>query len=226
MGDVKTAVQGKSFSLKWVNHCLMHWSAKPLLFAAGCLPAVDLVWSVVNGQLGANPAEALIRSLGDWSLRFLVIVLLVTPLRTWAGWPALARMRRMAGLFVFFYASVHLLAYAWFDMGFSMGSLVEDVWQRPFILVGMVAWGLLFLMAATSFDRVIRAMGGQRWRWLHRSVYAVAALAVLHFFWMRSGKNDYAEVAVYAAILAALLGWRIWHSIKRRLWPGGQRLTT
>jgi len=202
---------------QWINRCLMHWAAKPLLFVVGCSPAMWLIWSVVNDQLGANPAEALIRSLGDWSLRFLVIVLLVTPLRVWAGWPALARMRRMAGLFVFFYASVHLLAYAWFDMGFALDDIVRDVWDRPFILVGVVAWGLLFLMAATSLDRVIRAMGVLRWRWLHRGVYVVAALAVLHFYWMRSGKNDYVEVAVYAVILAALLGWRVWRKLKDKL---------
>lgn len=222
---MKTADQALSLSLKWVNRCLMHWSAKPLFFMGGCLPVIGLAWGVVNDQLGANPAEALIRSLGDWSLRFLVIVLLVTPLRVWAGCPALARMRRMAGLFVFFYASAHLLAYAWLDMGFALGDLVEDVLQRPFILVGVIAWGLLLLMAATSFDRVIRAMGVLRWRWLHRSVYAVAALAILHFFWMRSGKNDYAEVAAYAAILAFLLGWRIWRRFKYKLGPVGRRLS-
>lgn len=207
---------------QWVNRCLLHWAAKPLLFVGGCVPAMWLVWSALNDQLGANPAEALIRSLGDWSLRLLVIVLLVTPLRTWTGWSALARMRRMAGLFVFFYASLHLIAYAWFDMGFLLDDMVQDVLKRPFILVGMLAWVLLFSMAATSFDRVIRAMGARRWRWLHRSVYAVAALAVLHFFWMRSGKNDYAEVAIYAAILAALLGWRVWCKFKDKLQALGQ----
>ncbi len=219
---VKTAVHATFSLTQWVHRCLMHWTAKPLLFAGGCLPAIWLVWSVVNDQLGANPAEALIRSLGDWSLRFLVIVLLVTPLRTWAGWPALARFRRMAGLFVFFYASLHLFAYAWLDMGFAVDDIVQDVLERPFILVGMLAWGLLFLMAATSFDRIIKAMGVQWWRWLHRSVYAVAALAVLHFFWMRSGKNDYAEVGAYAAILAVLLGWRVWRRFKPKLLPRTQ----
>ncbi|MDR7151036.1 sulfoxide reductase heme-binding subunit YedZ [Hydrogenophaga palleronii] len=220
---MKTAARPASLSPKWVNQWLMHWTAKPLLFAGGCLPAIWLIWSAVNDQLGANPAEALIRSLGDWSLRFLVIVLLVTPVRTWAGWPALARMRRMAGLFVFFYASLHLLAYAWFDMEFVWGAVVDDVLKRPFILVGVMAWVLLLSMAATSFDRVIRAMGAQRWRWLHRSVYAVAALAVLHFFWMRSGKNDFAEVAVYAAILTSLLGWRVWRSFMRTPSPAAKR---
>ena len=209
---VKTAAHPLSKASKWVNQCLMHWAAKPLLFAGGCLPAILLIWGAVSDQLGANPAEALIRSLGDWSLRFLVMVLLVTPLRTWAQWPALARMRRMLGLFVFFYASLHLLAYTWFDMEFVWRSVADDVLKRPFILVGMMAWVLLLSMAATSFDRVIRAMGARRWRWLHRSVYVVAALAVLHFFWMRSGKNDFAEVAVYAAILTFLLGWRVWRS--------------
>lgn len=212
---VKTTSPVTAPSPSWVNRYLMHRAAKPLLFIGGCLPAIWLIWSAMNDQLGANPAEALIRSLGDWSLRFLVIVLLVTPLRTWAGWPALARMRRMAGLFVFFYASLHLIAYAWFDMGFSFDGIIEDVLKRPFILVGMLAWVLLFSMAATSFDRVIRAMGAQRWRWLHRGVFGVAVLAVLHFFWMRSGKNDYAEVAVYAVVLAVLLGWRAWRRFNR-----------
>ncbi len=198
----------------WANRCLMHRAAKPVLFLAACLPAVWLCWAAVSDQLGANPAEALIRSLGDWSLRFLVLVLLVTPLRTLAGWPALARIRRMMGLFVFFYASLHLTAYAWFDMGLDMGAVVEDVLKRPFILVGMTAWILLLSMAATSFDGAIRALGALRWRWLHRSVYVVAGLAVLHFFWMRSGKNDHAEVVVYAAMLGSLLGWRLWHRLR------------
>jgi sulfoxide reductase heme-binding subunit YedZ len=193
-----------------INRWLMHKTAKPLLFLVACGPAAWLLWAALADQLGANPAEALIRSLGDWSIRFLVIVLLVTPLRTLAHWPALARMRRMLGLFVFFYASLHLVAYAWFDMGFELAAVVDDVVKRPFILVGMVAWGLLLCLAATSFNRVIRAMGAHRWRWLHRSVYLIAGLAVLHFFWMRSGKNDYAEVAIYAVMFAVLLGWRAW----------------
>lgn len=181
-----------------------------------CLPFAWLLWAAVADQLGANPAEALIRSLGDWSLRFLVLVLAITPLRVLAGWPALARFRRMLGLFVFFYVCMHLLAYAWFDMGFDPAAMVLDVIKRPFILVGTTAWLLLLLMAATSFNRAIRALGARRWQLLHRSVHVVAALAVLHFFWMRSGKNDFNEVAVYAAILGALLGWRLWRRYGRR----------
>lgn len=194
---------------------LSHRGAKAVVFVLASLPAAWLFWAAYADQLGANPAEALIRSLGDWSLRFLVLVLLVTPVRVLAGWPALARLRRMLGLFMFFYASLHLLAYAWFDMSFDGVAVVADVIKRPFILVGLLSWLLLLGMAATSFNRAIRALGARRWQALHRSVYGVAGLAILHFFWMRSGKNDYAEVAVYAVVLGALLGWRLWRRWQR-----------
>jgi|SRR3990167_1004226 len=201
------------------NRWLAHRMVKPLVFVLACLPAVWLFWAAANDQLGANPAEALIRSLGDWSLRFLVLVLTVTPLREFTSWSALARLRRMIGLFVFFYVCLHLLAYAWFDMGFELGEIVADVAKRPFILVGMMSWVLLAALAATSFNRAIRRLGARRWQALHRGVYVVAVLAVLHFFWMRSGKNDFAEVAVYATLLGALLAWRLW----RRFGPGARR---
>lgn len=194
---------------------LVHPAAKPLALLLGLLPALWLFWAVVTDQLGANPAEALIRSLGDWTLRALVLVLLITPLRVTAGWPVLARYRRMAGLFVFFYASLHWLAYAWLDMGFIWPDILTDVPRRPFILVGTLAWLLLLALALTSFQRAVRLMGGARWQALHRSVYAVAALAVLHFYWMRAGKNDFAEVAVYAALLVGLLLWRLWYRRRR-----------
>lgn len=192
----------------------MHAVTKPLVFVLGCLPAAWLFWAALADQLGANPAEALIRSLGDWSLRFLVLVLLVTPLRQLTGWAALARFRRMLGLFVFFYVTLHLLAYAWFDMGFDFRAVVVDVIDRPFILVGMTAFVLLLAMAVTSSNRAVRAIGAKRWQLLHRTVHGVAALAVLHFFWMRSGKNDFNEVFVYAAIFTLLLGWRLWRRLQ------------
>jgi sulfoxide reductase heme-binding subunit YedZ len=198
-----------------VNRWLSHRAAKPLGFVLATLPFVWLVWAAFSNQLGANPAEALIRSLGDWTLRFLVLVLAITPLRVTAGWPALARLRRMVGLFVFFYASLHLLAYALFDMGFDVAGIAADVIKRPFILVGFLGWVLLLALAATSFNRAIRAMGAKRWQMLHRSVYLIAGLAVLHFFWMRAGKNNFAEVGVYAAVLGSLLAWRVW-----RRWRG------
>lgn len=198
---------------------LGHPAAKPVVFVLWLLPAAWLLWAAFNDQLGANPAEALIRSLGDWSLRALVLVLLVTPLRVSLGWPLLARFRRMLGLFVFFYASLHWLAYAWFDMGFVWADIVADVPKRPFILVGTAAWLLLLLLAATSFNRAIRWLGAARWQRLHRAVYAIAALAILHFFWMRAGKNDFAEVMVYGAIFATLLGWRLWRRWRQSAGP-------
>lgn len=195
---------------------LLHPAAKPAGFAVFLLPFLWLVWAAFTDGLGANPAEALVRSTGDWTLRALCLVLLVTPLRVLTGWSALARFRRMAGLFVYFYALVHLLSYGWFDMGFDAADIVRDIIQRPFILVGSTAVLLLTLLAATSFNRAIRALGARRWQQLHRLVYGVAALGLLHFFWMRSGKNDYAEVAVYAAIIGVLLGWRVWHARRAR----------
>jgi sulfoxide reductase heme-binding subunit YedZ len=204
-----------------VQRALSHPRAQAVFFVLATLPAAWLFWAAITDALGANPAEALIRSLGDWSLRFLVLVLLVTPLRVLAGWPALARFRRMLGLFMFFYTSLHLLSYAWFDMEFDWPAIVQDVIKRQFILVGMLSWLLLLSLAATSFNRAIKALGARRWQALHRSVYAVAGLAVLHFFWMRSGKNDFAEVLVYAGVLGALLIWRLWRWQAGRLKGSG-----
>ena len=194
---------------------LMHPAAKPVVFGLALLPLAWLVFAAATDALGANPAEALIRALGDWTLRMLCLVLAVTPLRVLTATPALARFRRMLGLFVFFYAGLHLLSYAWFDMGLDGPEIVRDVIKRPFILVGMLAGLLLTLLAATSFNRAIRWLGGARWRVLHRAVYAVAGLAILHFYWMRAGKNNFAEVWVYGAILVALLGWRLWHRLRQ-----------
>jgi len=198
-----------------INRWFGHRAAKPIGFVLALLPFAWLVWAAFANQLGANPAEALIRSLGDWTIRFLVLVLAITPLRTVTGWVALARLRRMVGLFVFFYACMHLLAYAWFDMEFGVAAVMDDVTKRPFILVGFLGWVLLLALAATSFNRAIRVLGTRRWQLLHRAVYAIAGLAVLHFFWMRSGKNDFAEVAVYAALFASLLSWRLWRWLSK-----------
>ena len=195
---------------------LLHPAAKPVVFVLCLLPLVWLVYATVANQLGANPAEALIRASGDWTLRALCLVLAITPLRVITATPQLARFRRMLGLFVFFYGVLHLLSYSWFDMGFDISDILHDIAKRPFILVGTLALVLLALLAATSFNRAIKALGGKRWQALHRTVYAVAGLAVLHFFWMRAGKNNFGEVAIYAAILGALLGWRLWHRLRKR----------
>ena len=201
---------------------LLHPAAKPLVFVLCLLPLAWLVYAAAFNALGANPAEALIRATGDWTLRALCLVLAITPLRVLTATPQLARFRRMLGLFVFFYGLLHLLSYAWFDMGLELADIVRDIIKRPFILVGSLALLLLGLLAATSFNRALKAMGGKRWQALHRSVYAVAGLALLHFFWMRAGKNDIAEVAVYAVILGTLLGWRAWQRLRRLLVPAAR----
>ena len=194
----------------------MHPAAKPVVFALCLLPFVWLFYSALTNQLGPNPAEALIRATGDWTLRFICIVLLVTPLRTVSHTPALARFRRMLGLFAYFYVVIHLLSYSGFDMGFDVGDIVKDIIKRPFILVGFLAFLLLTPLAATSFNRAIKALGARRWQLLHKLVYVISGFGLLHFFWMRAGKNNFAEVFVYAAIIAVLLGWRVQHYIRKK----------
>jgi sulfoxide reductase heme-binding subunit YedZ len=191
------------------DRLLAHPLAKPLTWIVCLLPLAWLIYGAAADRLGANPAEALVRSTGDWALRLLCVALAVTPLRELAGWPSLARYRRLLGLFAFFYVSLHLLAYAWFDMGFEWADVANDIAKRPFILVGFLAFLMLALLAATSWQRAVRWLGGRRWQQLHRLVFAAGALAVLHFFWMRASKNNLSEVAIYAGILVLLLGWRL-----------------
>jgi sulfoxide reductase heme-binding subunit YedZ len=191
-----------------VSRLLLHPAAKPVIFLLSLLPFAWLLWGAITDNLGANPQEHLIRSTGDWTLRFLCITLAITPLRVIAGMPALARLRRMLGLFTYFYVVVHLLAYGVFDKELVWAEIAKDIAKRPFILVGFTAFLLLTPLAATSFNRAVKALGVRRWQALHKVVYAIACLAILHFFWMRAGKHNFAEVAVYATILGVLLGWR------------------
>jgi sulfoxide reductase heme-binding subunit YedZ len=195
-----------------LRQALQHRNAKPVLWLLCVLPFVWLVWGAINDALGANPAEYLIRATGDWTLRMLCITLAVTPLRVIFGLPELAKLRRMLGLFTYFYVVLHLLCYSWLDMGFDWADIATDIAKRPFILVGFSAFVLLTPLALTSFNRAIRWLGAKRWQWLHRLVYGVAVLAVLHFFWMRAGKSNFAEVIVYASVLLVLLAWRVVHS--------------
>lgn len=197
-------------------------AAKPVFLVLCMLPLGWLLYSAITNQLGANPAEALIRATGDWTLRFICIVLAVTPLRVVTSTPALARFRRMLGLFVYVYVVIHLLSYSWFDMGFDFSDIAKDIIKRPFILVGFSAFVLLTPLAATSFNAAIKAIGAKRWQTLHKLVYVISGLGLLHFFWMRSGKNNFAEVFVYAAIIAVLLGWRVQqYSTKKKLKSNG-----
>ena len=197
-----------SRSVRVKSLLLQPW-AKSLVFGLCLLPFAWLLYGALTQQLGANPAEALIRATGDWTLRFLCIVLAVSPLRIASKTPALARFRRMLGLFVYFYVVLHLLSYSGFDMSFELSDIARDIAKRPFILVGFSAFLLLTPLALTSANRIIKALGAKRWQRLHQLIYVVAGLAVLHFFWMRAGKNNFAEVFVYAAILGLLLGWRV-----------------
>jgi len=199
-----------------LNRWLSARAAKPLLFVSALLPMGWLLFGAITGQLGPNPAEALVRSSGDWTLRFLCVALAVTPVRLSLGLAPLARLRRMLGLFVFFYAVLHFLAYSWLDKGMEFPEIALDIAKRPFILVGFVSLLLLSVLAATSWNGAVRRLGALRWQRLHRAVYLIAGLAILHFFWMRAAKNNFAEVAVYGAILGALLGWRVLHRWRNR----------
>lgn len=180
------------------------------------LPFAFLVLGIFQETLGPNPAEYLIRSTGELALRMLCLTLLITPLRVQFTLPELARFRRGLGLLTFFYAFAHALCYSLLDMELAWDDIAKDVIKRPFILVGALSFVLLSLLASTSFNRAIKALGAQRWRNLHRTVYVIAGLAILHFFWMRSGKKNYQEVMVYAVILGLLLGWRVWHPWQNR----------
>jgi sulfoxide reductase heme-binding subunit YedZ len=180
------------------------------LFAACLLPLTSLVYGLLTDRLGANPIEALTRGLGEWTLRFLLITLAVTPLRRLAGLPWLIQFRRMLGLYTFFYAVLHLLSYVWLDQFFDWMEIAKDIVKRPFITVGFAAFLLLVPLAATSTNAMVRRLGGRRWRNLHRSVYAIAILGVLHYWWLV--KKDVTQPAIYAVLLAVLLGLRLfWH---------------
>ena len=191
--------------------------AQPLLLGFLFLPFVFLFLGIFQETLGPNPAEYLIRSTGELTLRMLCITLLITPLRVQLTLPELARFRRGLGLLTFFYAFMHALCYSLLDMELVWNDILNDIVKRPFILVGTLSFVLLSMLAATSFNRAVKAMGAKRWRKLHQVVYVIAGLAILHFFWMRSGKKNYEEVMVYGAILGLLLGWRIWHKWRANL---------
>ena len=199
-----------------LNKLLLHKAVKPLVFLLALAPFLWLFYGAYADLLGANPAEKLIRSTGDWTLRFLCITLAVTPLRQTLGLNALARLRRMLGLFTFFYGVLHFLGFAWLDMGFDLDAILKDIPKRPFILVGTAALLTMVPLAATSFNRAIKALGAARWQLLHKLVYATALLGLLHFFWMRASKQNFGEWSIYAAIMAMLLGWRVWKWLAAR----------
>ena len=182
---------------------------RPLALLACALPLVALLWAGQHERLGSNPVETLINQTGEWSLRLLLATLAVTPLRKMLGLPALARWRRFLGVWSLVYALLHFAAYAWLEMALDLGEILRDVMTRPVIAVGLLALVFMLPLGATSFNQAIRHLGAAKWQRLHRLVYLVAILSVLHFFLKKAGKNDFAEVSVHAALLLALLGWRV-----------------
>ncbi|MBY4898342.1 protein-methionine-sulfoxide reductase heme-binding subunit MsrQ [Cupriavidus sp. AU9028] len=201
------------------------WSAtqvrglKAAIWLLALLPFARLLYLGATGQFGPNPLEFVTRSTGTWALVLLCVTLAVTPLRRLTGWTGLLRLRRLLGLFAFFYAAQHFLLWLAVDRGFDLGSVGADVLKRPFITVGFAAFVLMLLLAATSPHAMVRRLGGRRWQALHRSIYAIAVLVILHYWWHKAGKNDFGEVSIYAAVVAVLLGWRLlwwWRGRKNR----------
>lgn len=197
--------------------------AKPAVFAACLAPVAWLVWLGASGGLGANPIEAAVRYCGDWALRFLLIALAVSPLRAFTGWATVMRFRRMLGLFAFFYVVLHVAGYVGLDQFFAWKAIWADVVKRRYITFGMLAFVLLLPLAVTSTKGMIKRLGAARWQRLHRLVYPAAILAVVHFFMMV--KADIREPAVYAAVLAVLLGARLtaWGTDRRSRTGRGSR---
>jgi sulfoxide reductase heme-binding subunit YedZ len=183
---------------------------KAVLFIAACMPFLRLVVFTFTDQLGANPVEFITRNTGDWTLYFLCITLAVTPLRRFTGWNWLVRLRRMLGLFAFFYVSLHFLTFLWFDHFFDVAEMLKDVVKRPFITVGFAAFLLLIPLALTSTNAMIKRLGGKRWQLLHRLIYLIAPLGILHYWWMKAGKNDFSQPILFGLIVAALLLLRLY----------------
>ena len=181
---------------------------KPAVFLLSLLPLARLFLLGFTGELGANPVEFVTRSTGTWALVMLCLTLAVTPLRRLSGWNALVRLRRMLGLFAFFYASLHFTVFLWLEHWFDVAAMLLDVLERPFVTTGFLAFLLMLPLAATSTQAMVRRLGS-RWQALHRLVYLIAPLAVLHFWWHKAGKNDFGEPAFYGAVVALLLAARL-----------------
>ena len=184
------------------------------LFAAALLPFLRLAVFTVTDQLGANPIEFITRNSGSWTLYFLCITLAVTPLRRILKWNWLLKLRRMLGLFAFFYACLHFMTFLWFDHFFDLAAMFADVIKRPFITVGFIAFLLLIPLAVTSTNAMVRRLGGKRWQWLHRLIYLIAPLGVLHYWWMKAGKQDFSQPILFAAIVAGLLLMRLYWKLR------------
>ena len=192
---------------------IVRFVVKPVVFAAALTPLGWLVYGAASGGLGPNPIEAITHGTGDWTLRFLLLTLALTPLRVLTGWNALARFRRMLGLFAFFYGCLHLLTYVWLDKFFSWTDIAHDIPRRPFITAGFTAFVVLVPLAATSTAGMIRRLGGRNWKRLHRLIYLSAIAAVVHYWWLV--KADVSRPLRYAVVLALLLAVRLFVAFRR-----------
>ena len=193
---------------------------KLALWLLALLPFVRLLYLGATEQFGANPLEFVTRSTGTWTLVMLCLTLTITPLRRLTGWNWLIKLRRMLGLFAFFYGVQHFLLWIGVDRGFDFAYMIKDVYKRPFITVGFTAFMLMIPLALTSTNGMVRWLGGKRWQALHKLVYAIAVLAILHYWWHKAGKNDFGEVSIYAAVVFVLLGMRLWWRLRK---PAGVR---
>ena len=200
--------------LKMISTKKISFLIKPVLFVTCLVPLVLLFFGAINDTLGANPVETMTRETGEWTLRFLLITLLITPARKILNWPWLIKLRRMLGLFVFFYAVMHFLTYIWFDQFFDFNEIVKDIIKRPFITVGFTAFVLLIPLAMTSTNKMMRRLKNN-WLKLHKLIYVIAVLGVLHFVWMV--KADYLEPTIYGFILFVLLLYRVYQKRKKIL---------
>ena len=197
---------------------------KAVLFAACLVPLARLAWRGFNHDLGANPIEVVTHTTGDWTLIFLLITLSVTPLRRLLEWPWLIKLRRMFGLYAFFYACLHFLTYIWLDQFFDIFEIGKDVLKRPFITLGFTCFVLLIPLAATSTNNMVKRLGAKRWQQLHRFVYFIAAGGVVHFWWLV--KKDISEPLQYAVLLSLLLALRVLFWLQKNGLPKFARLTS
>ncbi|MDT5158378.1 MAG: methionine sulfoxide reductase heme-binding subunit [Acidobacteriota bacterium] len=188
---------------------------KLVVFVNALVPLALLAWDWRRGQAGANPLDFVTRTTGTLTLVFLVLTLAITPLRKVSGVQWLVRLRRMLGLYAFFYGSLHLLTYVWFDKAFDFSAIAQDVVRRWFILVGMVAFFSMVPLAITSTDKMIKRLGGKRWQKLHRLTYLSAAAAVIHFYLLV--KSDIRKPLLFASLVGLLLGYRLFVSFSKRL---------
>jgi methionine sulfoxide reductase heme-binding subunit len=187
---------------------------KALVFLVALLPAVLLAWKAYAGELSANPIKDITEETGVWTLRFILLTLTITPLRKISGWAPAARFRRMLGLFAFFYGCLHFLTYVYLDQFFAFDEIIRDVGKRPFIMAGFAAFVMMIPLALTSPDFMVRWMGGKNWRMVHRMVYFTALGGVIHYLWLV--KADTRRPLIYGAILAILLGYRMWTFVRSR----------